>query len=108
MVEFTSVMNILFMSRLFYPHIGGVEKHVLEVSKLLIILCYIITLPKIYEISKDFHAAPETVLNYTILVQWIILCLYLLWNIIGFLYKKEIIQTLYWNIYRVLDYEIKI
>ena len=29
-------MNILFFSRLFYPHIGGVEKHVLEVSKLLI------------------------------------------------------------------------
>lgn len=29
-------MNILFFSRLFYPHIGGVEKHVLEVSRLLI------------------------------------------------------------------------
>lgn len=29
-------MNILFFSRLFYPHIGGVEKHVLEVSKSLI------------------------------------------------------------------------
>ncbi len=29
-------MTILFLSRLFYPHIGGVEKHVLEVSKLLI------------------------------------------------------------------------
>lgn len=29
-------MNILFFARLFYPHIGGVEKHVLEVSKLLI------------------------------------------------------------------------
>lgn len=29
-------MNILFLSRLFYPHIGGVEKHVLEVSRLLI------------------------------------------------------------------------
>lgn len=26
-------MNILFITRLFYPHIGGVEKHVLEVSK---------------------------------------------------------------------------
>lgn len=36
MIEFSSVMNILFLSRLFYPHIGGVEKHVLEVSKLLI------------------------------------------------------------------------
>ena len=26
-------MKILFLSRLFYPHIGGVEKHVLEISK---------------------------------------------------------------------------
>lgn len=29
-------MNILFFSRLFCPHIGGVEKHVLEMSKILI------------------------------------------------------------------------
>jgi glycosyltransferase involved in cell wall biosynthesis len=29
-------MNILFLSRLFYPHIGGVEKHVLELSKILL------------------------------------------------------------------------
>lgn len=29
-------MNILFFSRLFYPHIGGVEKHLLEISKILI------------------------------------------------------------------------
>lgn len=29
-------MTILFFSRLFYPHIGGVEKHVLEISKRLI------------------------------------------------------------------------
>lgn len=36
MVESNSVMNILFFSRLFYPHIGGVEKHILEVSRLLI------------------------------------------------------------------------
>lgn len=36
MVEFNSKMNILFFSRFFYPHIGGVEKHVLEVSRLLI------------------------------------------------------------------------
>ena len=30
------IMNILFFSRLFYPHIGGVEKHVLEISKILV------------------------------------------------------------------------
>src|SRR3990167_8554294 len=29
-------MNILFFSRRFYPHIGGVEKHVLEISRNLI------------------------------------------------------------------------
>jgi len=29
-------MTILFFSRLFYPHIGGVEKHVLEISKILV------------------------------------------------------------------------
>jgi len=29
-------MKILFLTRLFYPHIGGVEKHVSEVSKVLI------------------------------------------------------------------------
>jgi len=29
-------MKILFLSRLFYPHIGGVEKHVMEISTLLI------------------------------------------------------------------------
>ncbi len=31
-----STVNILFFSRLFYPHIGGVEKHALEISKILI------------------------------------------------------------------------
>lgn len=29
-------MNILFFSRLFYPHIGGVEKHIFEIGKILI------------------------------------------------------------------------
>jgi len=29
-------MTILFLSRLFYPHIGGVEKHVFEISKILV------------------------------------------------------------------------
>ncbi len=36
-------MTILFFSRLFYPHIGGVEKHVLEVSKLLVKRGYSVT-----------------------------------------------------------------
>lgn len=29
-------MNILFFTRLFYPHIGGVEKHVIEIGKRLV------------------------------------------------------------------------
>src|SRR6266566_2270200 len=29
-------MRILFFSRLFYPHIGGVEKHVMEIGKRLV------------------------------------------------------------------------
>ncbi|MBI4999691.1 glycosyltransferase, partial [Candidatus Gottesmanbacteria bacterium] len=29
-------MRILFLTRLFYPHIGGVEKHVIEISKRLV------------------------------------------------------------------------
>jgi len=35
MVEFLKQMNILFFSRLYSPHIGGVEKHVNEISKIL-------------------------------------------------------------------------
>lgn len=29
-------MKVLFLSRLFYPHIGGVEKHIYETSKILV------------------------------------------------------------------------
>ena len=29
-------MKILFLSRLYYPHVGGVEKHIFEISKRLI------------------------------------------------------------------------
>lgn len=36
-------MRILFFSRLFYPHIGGVEKHVFEISKGLIKKGYKVT-----------------------------------------------------------------
>ncbi len=36
-------MKVLFLTRLFYPHIGGVEKHVYEISKRLIKLGYEVT-----------------------------------------------------------------
>ena len=29
-------MTVVFFSRLFYPHIGGVEKHALEIGKILL------------------------------------------------------------------------
>ena len=37
-------MKIVFLSRLFYPHIGGVEKHVYEISRLLHIKGHEITI----------------------------------------------------------------
>lgn len=36
--------SVLFMVRLFYPHIGGVEKHVLEISKILVKKGYRVTI----------------------------------------------------------------
>jgi glycosyltransferase involved in cell wall biosynthesis len=36
MLEFFLNMNILFLARRFYPQIGGVEKHVLEIGKRLV------------------------------------------------------------------------
>ena len=45
-------MNILFFTRLFYPHIGGVEKHVLELSKNLIAKGHKVTI-----ITEDLSTA---------------------------------------------------
>ena len=44
-IQFTSKkeMTILFFCQTFYPHIGGVEKHVLEVSKLLVKKGHLVT-----------------------------------------------------------------
>jgi glycosyltransferase involved in cell wall biosynthesis len=36
-------MNILFLSHFFYPHIGGVEKHVMEISKSLVVSGHSVT-----------------------------------------------------------------
>lgn len=46
--------NVIFFSRLFYPHIGGVEKHVLEISKLLLKNNYKITV-----ITENFQSLPK-------------------------------------------------
>lgn len=46
-------MNVLFFSRLFYPHIGGVEKHVLEISKILIKKGHSVTIVTEGLVTKD-------------------------------------------------------
>lgn len=56
-------MKILFLTRLFYPHIGGVEKHVLKISELLVRKGYEITvitenLPRSY--SKNYHSTGKS------------------------------------------------
>jgi glycosyltransferase involved in cell wall biosynthesis len=50
-------MNILFLTRLFYPHIGGVEKHVEQLSKQLIAQGHHITI--ITESPADTPAKPQ-------------------------------------------------
>jgi glycosyltransferase involved in cell wall biosynthesis len=52
-------MKILFLCRLFYPHIGGVEKHVMEISKLLIKKGHTITI--ITEQYDNFLPRIETI-----------------------------------------------
>ena len=54
-------MTILFFSRLFYPHIGGVEKHVLELSKILIKKGH-----KVIVITESFanYAIEKNVINF--------------------------------------------
>jgi glycosyltransferase involved in cell wall biosynthesis len=47
-------MNILFFTRRFYPQIGGVEKHVMEISTRLVSLGYRIIV--ITELSKDIKS----------------------------------------------------
>ncbi len=48
-------MKILFFARLFYPHIGGVEKHVLKISKILINKGYTVTV-----ITENYQSLPPT------------------------------------------------
>lgn len=49
-------MTVLFLSRLFYPHIGGVEKHVLEISKILVSKGHKVII--ISENSQESHSTP--------------------------------------------------
>ena len=46
--------KILFFCRLFYPHIGGVEKHVLEISKRLVAKGFEVTV-----LTENFDSLPE-------------------------------------------------
>lgn len=48
-------MKILFFARRFYPHIGGVEKHVMEISKGLVERGHTITI-----ITEDVSSAPKS------------------------------------------------
>lgn len=60
-------MNILFFSRLFYPHIGGVEKHVLEISKILIEKGHkIVVVTELYDKRLDSKETVEGIKIYRI------------------------------------------
>ena len=49
-------MKILFLTRLFYPHVGGVEKHVLEISKRLVASGHEVTIVTTkYDEGVHFH-----------------------------------------------------
>lgn len=48
-------MKVLFFARLFYPHIGGVEKHVLEIGKILVKKGHNVTV-----ITENYQSLPET------------------------------------------------
>ncbi|MBU3978279.1 glycosyltransferase [Patescibacteria group bacterium] len=51
-------MIILFLARLFYPHIGGVEKHVLEVSKRLVTKGH-----KVIVITEEFSNLHHSIID---------------------------------------------
>lgn len=51
-------MTILFLTRLFYPHIGGVEKHVLEVSKRLVTKGH-----KVIVITEEFSNLHHSIID---------------------------------------------
>lgn len=53
-------MRILFFSRLFYPHIGGVEKHVLEVAKRLTAKGHKVTVITEELSNKDIPVYPQS------------------------------------------------
>lgn len=48
-------MVVLFFSRLFYPHIGGVEKHVLEVGKRLVNQGH-----RVIVVTENYQSLPES------------------------------------------------
>lgn len=59
-------MKILFLSRLFYPHIGGVETHVMEISKRLIKQGHEVTvLTEELEILKEVQDNKTKTRNHT-------------------------------------------
>ncbi|PIR79719.1 MAG: hypothetical protein COU25_03845 [Candidatus Levybacteria bacterium CG10_big_fil_rev_8_21_14_0_10_35_13] len=49
-------MKVLFLTRSFYPNIGGVEKHILELSKVLISKGYKITVLSEINYGNNYHS----------------------------------------------------
>ncbi len=70
-------MNVLFLTRRFYPEIGGVEKHVLEVSKELIKRGHKVTVAtessgqEIIKIAKNYHSKDQSD-TYSINSDWVV------------------------------------
>jgi len=52
-------MKVLFLTRLYYPHIGGVEKHVFEISKRLVAIGHDVTIVT-EELGGEYHIFAKT------------------------------------------------
>jgi len=63
-------MNVLFLCRYFYPHIGGVEKHVFEVSKRLVQKGYSVTVvTELHDTSLPIIQTYQNIRIYRIPIQ---------------------------------------
>ncbi|HSX09764.1 MAG TPA: glycosyltransferase family 4 protein [Candidatus Saccharimonadales bacterium] len=87
----TNIMSIIFFVRLFDPHIGGVEKHVMKISKILIKKGYKITIITEQLEGTDLQEQKERITIYRIPVgktDW---------------FKKFKIWSELWKLRRILE-----